>query len=915
MSRHHASDFSASEESISFEEAASASASSEEGHLADYRAFMLGTPLECDARSEKKQRKRMAKAEAMQQQLTSQGCADCRTIGFACPACQAKRKRKKEEEERGSYNSMPILYQRSNTLQGMLKTDLPAPSMVAVTATTPVNNTKTISSAVSATPLSSQAATINKPLPKLVYFGAQTPTTKTPLNNNTKPVSTPLEKKVTLNTQQSSPVSKPLEKKSIPVSNPLPQMVNVRPKGMPQQQQVTTTSLDALRLDRMSLQFKESQKIANPVIQSLMQNPYKSTVQMPLSCHTGEQMRVVQCHMRTCHSEYFSLLEQNGLLDEMQAQMALDDTICFLFVIPVNSVLVTLSEAISPETARTLRFHVIKIQQGQTFDSLEGRTLLPTLMDKDLEVEKRGDERYVGGYQAMSDQFYPDHIVHIRGLLDASDENTENPIVEEAVVDETIVQKEGGGDENENTTTSSSTTGTSVPEEDEASTSDLELPPPMDANTVVDDGTTTEPPTDLPPTLPEEGTQQLLHTQSRLTAVNKSCLLLHSSLPRVIERMNMSYYNGKIDLDAHRTAIPKTRAVLLTLRTYNTQSLWQRCLQVQLPDIARLKAQRHVQQHYQEVPHFTMEDGTRLTEYEWRGPTVTLSELSQGLCEVSFGNPLGEKAEGTTRILCKLQQPLQKQQKPLTFMTDNENVLIRFSAQGQLTTVLINHNHAMTQSIELNEMPQSRRHFFELFLDETTRQRFNRNLTKLDFDALLLQEGTLSKYTRKAKKYVKNKTSNALNRAKAQGKKQLAMKLTAVPRPESLASLWKETKGAQSGKKVNVRIYDRQMRMRDLESQSDLSATRYAGGLQVWYQLQDDNNLFDQLQRTENYYVELDVDQWRNLTFNAAMITGGFQLYYATGTGDDVYVLMFEGHSLRAVAKISRHSALYKLMK
>ncbi len=845
MSRHHASDardLSASWDSESVSRGESSSASSEEGHLADYRAFV--TPLACapaDHRRKKKERKRAAKAESLQQKIgepTSLACQRCEQ-GLSCHTCaEARRKQKEKQQQQQQGLSMPMLYERhssqaSQALQGMLRTDAPMPDTIAVSK--PLELPKLVSSEATTTTtpikitLKAPVTTkLDAPLPKLVYCGAA----RTPLV-------TAEEKAVA-----SLPTLEYYEKR-------LPAL-EARP---------LSTNLDGARADRLHLQFKLNSQAQSPGMRALLQTPFAT----PLACQaSGESMSAVQCHLRTCHPQQFALLSENGLLDEARDLRAAESDVCFLFVLPVKHVLGRLGEPHSEATQRLLRHHVLKIPEAMTFASIRERVRLPTLAGTDVEVEYRDGALYVGGFLAQVDDFYPEHLAHIQGLL-----------------------HDDGADDVEETTAASSTAAM----DQDDSVSEEELPPPSDA----------------PPDLPE-GTQQLVHTQNLIVAVGRDTLLTRASLGRVVAKLSLANYMGVSDLADRQTQLADAAPVTLALRTYDTRALWTQCCQGQLADLSRVKPQRHIQTLYKSTPHFKLEDGTRLSEYAWNGTTVTRAQLADGLCELVFNNPLAP--ERVTRMQCKLQAGGALLGRA-TYMTDNEAVMLRFNDVGLLSTILINHEHTMPDAqVEVDEQ-----HFVELLLDANSRARFTAELSKQDFDALLLKESTLSRFTRKAKKFVRNKTRNALSAGNAQKKKQLALKLVTVAKPANLRTLFAEPKGdAQAGKTMNVRVYDHKMKMRDQESQSGLSLVRYSDPV-VWYQVTGTNQLYDQLQRTDNYYLELDVDQWRHLTFNAAAVTSQSQLYYADGVNNDVFVLQFDGTGLGAVAKISRLSAFYKQMK
>lgn len=884
-----------------------ASASSEEEtHVVQYRAFMLKQQQTKPAQLLGCHDETADEAREADEEDMLMSCKFC-TKTLDCPRCAEAKRRLKERREREanptklSATRLPELLPLQQPLTkpavkpavklaDMLRADAaPLPALRPLTQ--PLQLHREPSATTSATKLQLRLAPKSTASPS----AAKLPDMR-PLSASPSATKLPDMRPLTAEEKKLDKAAAPLKQRALPeliyyetknntnsamsVKTKLPPLVDISQrkaaqdtstikytsKALPElKARATPISLDAQRLDRLGMQFRAASQAQSAPLRSLLLGQSIKPLACDVGAGAGEPLRNVRCHLRSCHERYFALLEENGLLSEVADLHAADSAVCFLFIVPVTSVLdAQISEPHSEQTARVLRYHVLRVPQGLTLDRIRDRTVLPTLMERDVEVEYREGDHYIGGHRVIADEYFPHHIGHIRGLLDP----------DAAAVPQADAEEEEEGPPED--------LPPSLPEQEPE-----ELPPPMDA------------------------TQQLLYTQSRLAPVARETLFTRAPLKGVVEKLSMSYYKGALDLGDQYQKLKGAEPVTLTLRVYDTTGLFQRCTEKRLADITRLAPMQQVHLTLHQKHHLVLGDGLCMSDYS--APELKqlrLETAAAGLLELSFSSPT--RANQTTRLLCQLQAPV-KGAGVGTYMTDNENVLLRF-ANGALENVLINHQSAMPCT-EREESP-ALGHFFELCLDERARRAFEAApMEKLAFDALLLKEGTLSKYTRKAKRYVTRKTRDVLSKGEAEKKRLLALKLMPVREGGPLQALFAAPKGAgQASGQLSARLYDRKMKVRDAESVSGLPLMRYTDPV-VWYQVQGDNQLYDALQRTDNYYVELDVDQWRHLVFNANDVTAGSQLYYARGAGDDAYVLSFEGQALRAVAKVSRHSTYYKQLK
>ena len=848
--------------------------SDEETHVLQYRDFVRQEELALECHKRQKHR---ADEEEDERAVSGEGmaCKYC-TVGLACARCEAaKRKRRQQDEEdvrpymtpKPVQSGLPKLTLRTSGLvKEMLKTETPMPGQISVGDTLSLANkhpttVKTHTNAPRKLPPLRYYTTAEleaKQLAQSAKLQLKTPTPKQPMaelvfyDDIKKTNALPPMLNVSTGVTQSAKPS------DIQYTNKTLSQLASRPKG-------ATINLDGERVDRMATQLKFASQASGQAMQSmLMGQTFK-----PLECNTGganatEEIRNVKCHLRSCHSLYFQLLEENGLMAEATDVHKADPTISFIFVVPNEKALKQISTRHSDETRHLMAYHVIKVPTGMTLQVIRDRAVFPTLLaDKDIDVEFREGDHYVGGHRLVPDTNYPAYIGHIRALLDDSASN--GPAPEDANDDGTV--------------------------------DEMELPPPS------------YPPPEYRPD-DEATTMELTHSQNLLRAVNEDTLFTRPFKP-LVKKMGMSYYKGSTDLSEHYNAVLSALPVTLTVRVYRTQPLFELYRKGQLADLSRVRAHSHAEFKFDGKDQLKWEDGLQMHEYSLQTTSqLRRADLADGLVELRFGDPLHENHE--TTLLCKMDcSALKNDPAVCTYMTDNENVLLRF-ANGVLSTVLVNHASSLPYK---QTDARGKDHFFELFISEHARERFVSGMNRLTFDKLVLQEGTLSKYTKKAKRYVTKKTRDTLQKGKAMKDSALALKLVAVRKPEGLMALFAQPKGASAGdKRVQVRIYDRKMKARDAESLSDVLALKYTDPI-VWYQVTGDNQLYDTLQRTDNYYVHLDVDQWRGLKFNANAVTAGSQLYFADGAGEDVYVLAFDDHALMAIAKISRHSAYYKQMK
>lgn len=861
--------------------------SEEEFHVIQYRDFMRQEDAQLSLECHKRQ-KRRAEEEEEERAMSGEGmaCKFC-TVGLACPRCEAaKRKRKQQEDEdmrpymapKPVQSGLPKLTLRASgtsLVQEMLKTETPMPGQMSDAQ--PLNlAAKSHQPQITAKTLT----TVPRKLPPLRYYTTAELEAKQSAKLQSKPSTTPPKrqspevvyysdmKKTNTNATPLVDVSVGLNKalnatqdtKQAPIqytNKTLPQLAS-RPKGS------ASINLDGERIDRMATQLKFAGQASGTAMQSMLLGQSFA----PLQCNTGganatEELRNVKCHLRSCHSLYFQLLDENGLIAEATDMHNSDPTVSFIFIVPSEKALKQITERHTEETRALLAYHVMKVPTGMTLQAITDRAVFPTLMaEKDLDVEYREGDHYVGGHRLIPDRNYANYIGHIRALLDNSVAAEQAP-EDAAVMDDT--------------------------------TEEVDVPPPDD----------------LPPEYKpneEATTMELTHNQNLLRAVDEHTLFTRPLKP-LVKKMSMSYYKGATDLSEHYNAVSSALPVTLTVRVYRTGPLFELYQKGRLADLSRLRAHSHAEFKFDGKDQLKWEDGLQMHEYSLQASQLRRADLANGLVELRFSDPLHEACE--TTLLCKMDCAASKSEPGVcTYMTDNENVLLRF-ANGALSTVLINH----ASSLPYNQTSAiGNDHFFELFISEQARERFVPGMSRLVFDTLALQEGTLSKYTKKAKRYVTKKTQDTLQKGKAMKDRALAFKLVAARSPAGLQALFAQPKGTgQTGKQLQVRIFDHKMKARDAESLSNVELTKYTDPV-VWYAV-GDNQLYDTLQRTDNYYVHLDVDQWRGLKFNANAVTAAAQLYYADGAGDDVYVLAFEGSALSAIAKISRRSAYYKQMK
>jgi hypothetical protein len=635
-------------------------------------------------------------------------------------------------------------------------------------------------------------------------------------------------------------------------------------------------NLNGAYANRLNSVYTQASKAQSPELAKMLVTGFKS-----MDCHMGgESTQNVLGHLRESHAKFYDLLEVSGVLKEMKNMRSKDKKLCFIFAVPPGQLLTE-----QRPDDDTLRGHVIKTSEGISLKKIRERTIMPTLLaGKDVQLEYRADHIYVDGYMGEPDSCYPGHVILIDAVLGPINLPTSLPPPLDAPMEE---QEEK--------------------DEDDSSVEEVEIDQAVkDENTANSSNTTDD----------SDTTQEMLMTRQSVTLATQK-VLMNPSLNTLATKMSLKTYQTMNDLASDCECKPMALSscnAKITLRSYDTHGLYQQWQAHSLPDLVRVAPTRLAVWNAPSTIKIRTPDGTSLHEYTVSGTDkpLTLQEVSRGLLEIGVSSV--SQPNTVTRLLCKVipQQQQQQSNDTAVYITANEQVMLRFKA-GVLSQISVNQAHTMP--IDRIEH-KTKSHFLEVHLSETERTRLSEAHSKHEFDSALLMAGTLSKYTKKAKKYVKKKARNVMSGAQAQSKKQLSLKLQPASHPEILTDLWAAPQGdGQANKAMAIKVYDRKMRERDAESQSGLLATRYvASNGSVFYVVDSDNQLYDVLQRTDNYYADITLDQWK-ITLNASLITGRSQVYYADGANSDVYVLGFEDHALKQVGKISRNSAQYKSMK
>lgn len=534
-------------------------------------------------------------------------------------------------------------------------------------------------------------------------------------------------------------------------------------------------------LHRLALEQKYLTHIESPSLRALMQTGQVASLAMAttdtgleLGCVADlrEDPRCVEAHLKSCHPDFYALLERFQLLGKAREG-------CVMFVLPQPKVLRQ-----AALTRQQVMAHIGRMPDALDLVELVGMVIVPTLTTRTLQLEARDGELTVNGVMARTDERFPAHIVHVPQVLDTSD-------------------------------------------------AQLALPPPMDGASpeeegqlVVDKGGP-EPPDYPPPVYVEE--QEVQSTSSAMSQVHRDSVFGHTALRQLTLAMNEPRYNGSIDMSAFQNTERSVHAepVQITLQHYDTASAYARYEANQLPRTMRLAPAKRVAMTFRGAyqKHLVFGQGMDMCEYTVHmGTTMasrpTRQQLERGLVSLSFSSPSNRNE--TTLLLTRL---VPSEEDRNTYMTQNEAVMLRFE-QDVLHTIAINHKHTMTPYEALPD----EQHFLQWSPASTT---VPRGLSAADFDALLLGEGVVKRLKRRAKKAATKGARKVKNAVQSKQKSVLALKLRPVPNPDVLTNALRGSGSGAPGQ-MSVTVYDSKMQV-DLDSSvQGLATKRYAGAINVY---------------------------------------------------------------------------------
>lgn len=641
-------------------------------------------------------------------------------------------------------------------------------------------------------------------------FGSTTANTNT--NTDSTPKSLPFEKHGFIHSRKSPKMA---TKPTKPYKEP-----ELNEEGLPRD--MFGTHNDALR--RLGLEQKYMTRIESPALSALMQTgqiPSSLTpeVGLDLGCVADlrEDPRCVEAHLKSCHPDFYALLERFQLLGKAREG-------CVMFVLPQPKVLRQASL-----TREQVMAHIGRMPDALDLVELVGMVIVQTLTSRTLQLEARAGELTVNGVMARTDERFPAHIVHVPQVLDTSEAQLALPPVPD-------YSGEGSAE--------------------------------AAGELVVDKGGP-EPPDYPPPVYVEE--QEVQSTSSAMSQVHRNSVFGHTALRQLTMAMNEPRYNGSIDMSAFQNTERSVHAepVQITLQHYDTATTYARYEANQLPATTRLAPAKRLVMTFRGAyqKHLAFGQGMDMCEYTVHmGTTMasrpTRQQLERGLVSLSFSSPSNRNE--TTLLLTRL---VPSEEDRNTYMTQNEAVMLRFE-QDVLHTIAINHKHTMTPYEALPD----EQHFLQWHSANVPR-----GLSAGDFDALLLGEGVVKRLKRRAKKAATKGARKVKNAVQSKQKSVLALKLRPVPNPDVLTNALRGSGSAAPGQ-MSVTVYDSKMQVDVDSSVQGLATKRYTGAVNV-YDVAS-NSLASVAQRQNVHLMSVQLGPLK-FDLNVDDVSSGTSLYYA----------------------------------
>ena len=527
-----------------------------------------------------------------------------------------------------------------------------------------------------------------------------------------------------------------IDNKLTPVGKSRPSIVNlVKPEA-----KINTSFLEKKVGD-----FKYATRLDSPLISNILLDS-----KIPLgSCNfMDEELPRNLCqdaldHLSRCHKEFYNLLNNYDLLDEVKEAVNENNT-CFLFLVPSYNVLTKEGAPIPSEDL--LRYHIAKVP-GNTLNLIKYASLLE---DQAITYLFAGGEYYFGGVRATPDKYYPRHIMHLNGIMDFNEipgelsiDKNEDNLIEDFSDDDEQVEEDNNDpqppvNKEDLEQTNNNNNNNTLPPVQESSDA---VPPVEESSNVV-------PPSGYPPGyIPtgQYGTRSIPHTKMNAYCMSNCSEVENKALRTVIEKFNSDYFSAPVSMkdmyDKRKKAI---LSVDFTFRHYDTKPLYQTYQAGNMKDLIRLECASHYQVSVPKTQYYTVKIGGKfMTVYPVSvDKKISLDRMLSGLVEFQMTSPYNN-----TRKMIVLTKFHPSVFQKNTYLSENEQIMLRFQ-DSYLTAILCRDKHQM---ITVPVRAVGTKHFLELCFSQSQKDlAYSQSMDQHDFDALAMNNSKIERFFNRA---------------------------------------------------------------------------------------------------------------------------------------------------------------------
>jgi hypothetical protein len=593
-------------------------------------------------------------------------------------------------------------------------------------------------------------------------------------------------------------------------------------------------SLRESTIDRMATVFRYNQSITNPGMQSLMTNGT-----FPLAAPTTNECKTKRSisHIKKEHRVFYDLLKALKLEDYLtKPDIAI--------VIPSEEAL----KMVKPEAdgvRDVLLYHFLKVDAFAIQKDLSEGIMreIPTFngLNK-VQIQKFKDAYFINGTTAIrSDIFCPFQIYHVK------------PVLEPGKIIPLIP--------------------TEKPDDEKDTKSDDE----SESDSNEDDDAKGK---------PTEATFIYQSFQSSLLQnVNEKTTLKNSVLKDVALQMNKSIYSSAL-------GVAQSTKTAITIAAFNTGKLYDDYTKQSMTDLSRIFPRRLVDLQFNKTTPVNYDSHLAFNEYQCSELTpIKKIDLLNGPVMISVKQGEG----GISHLLCKF---ISSSRDTNTYIDVNENVLVRFDADGKLDTLSLNHDALKADG----EMMPDFNHFIQLNVKEHYDSLYHTQLGKNAFDTLLMTNGVFSR----GAKWVSQKAAKVGDKAKRVYQQQTSIKLRPVNNlPADINEVGAEDK--DWGVEVAVKFYTKSHKPIESKSKKIMVSTKTKTTednttMTIYVMKQDDV-------QPETGFVSIKAGINQTIEFDARSVSSKTKNYYGI---DDVtnllYVVKFTGGSVTSIYIFKKNS-------